>query len=103
MSEPQQGAAGGLRVDVRLLGLFAEMAGVRRLALSLPADAKLGSALRALDETFARGAGAGAAPQKSAFDAVVFVNGRNAAHGGGAERPLRDGDSIVLTTPIGGG
>lgn len=101
MSEtPHQAGLADLRVEVRLLGQFAEIAGTRRLSLALPVGATLGLALRTLERQF------GGMSKDSASNpqhAVIFVNGRNAAHDGGAGRALADGDCLVVTSPIGGG
>jgi molybdopterin converting factor small subunit len=94
----------GIRVEVRLFGQYAEMAGARRTDLALSGGATLGDALRVLQSRFVNTAGCGATGCVANLDgAVIFVNGRNAAHGGGSTYMLSEGDCIVVTTPIGGG
>lgn len=103
-SQKNSGAAGELRVEVRLLGQYAEMVGSRRVALAVPRGATLGVALRMLEAEPLRSASCClAAAGAGMAGAVVFVNGRNVAHDGGLDRVLADGDAIVVTTPIGGG
>jgi len=98
------GIATELCIEIRLLGQYAEMAGSRRVVLTVPQGATLGVVLRMLEAESTRGAlRRPAVPEARFSDAVVFVNGRNAALDCGPDRALADGDSIVVTTPIGGG
>ena len=104
VTQRDPGAAGELRVEVRLLGQYAELVGSRRVALAVPRGATIGVALRMLEAEASRGASCCPATGAAGMaGAVVFVNGRNVAHDGGLDRVLADGDTIVVTTPIGGG
>lgn len=82
---------GGIRVQVRLFGLYRELAGTDGRRVALPE----GATGRELVERL-RGSGAmGFLPSSP----TVAVNREYAS----LERPLRDGDEVALIPPVAGG
>jgi MoaE-MoaD fusion protein len=83
--------AATMRVDVRLFASYREAAGTNHLSTELPAGARVGDLLRALQ---ARVPGLGASR------GLVAVN---RAYVESDDAPLQPGDEVALIPPVSGG